>query len=323
MVFCIWCTVGSLRLGKICNLVICTLPNPLSSQRHPSQPVTQPPTHSPRLSFLPVPPSDIPLQLVCLQPCQSFLFTTNLFFCGFQSLFVFQSFGGSCRVPLNTSVQSFLCGIHSVFFIQTKVMGAHKCGLTRLTKRKPFPSNRRLSQFITQGLKGDRGWKKARIETDIVRLIELGVVIEKRNPPVQLVDATAFEMNEQVPGLAVGYVQCFTNLTEQRVGINVHMLTCLFHKGHFGTFVGVAHPRQRVKRHCQHVRDTGRFQLGTMDVSGRNGIAERGPTVGDVVQKRLGEVTGARQNSTIARSTRGCSVVQRFGFRGRDKGQDR
>ena len=59
-----------------------------------------------------------------------------------------------------------------------------------------------------------------------------------------------------------------------------------------------------------------------MDVLGRNGIAERGPTVGDVVQKWLGEVTGARQNSTIARGTRGCGVVQRFGFRGRDKGQD-
>lgn len=58
-----------------------------------------------------------------------------------------------------------------------------------------------------------------------------------------------------------------------------------------------------------------------MDVSGRNGIAERGPTVGDVVQKWLGEVTGARQNSTIARGVRGCGVVQRFGFRGRDKGQ--
>lgn len=299
------------------------LPNPLSPQRHSSQPVPQLPTNGPCLFPLPFPSSDISVQFFCVQPCQSFLFTSNLFFCGFQSLFVFQSFGGSCRVPLNTSMQSFLCGIHSVFFIQTKVMGAHKCGLTRLTKREPFPSNRGLPQFLAQGFKGDGGWKKARIETDIVRLIELCVVIEKRNPPVHLVDATAFEMNKQVPSLAVGYVQCFTNLTEQRVGINVHLLTCLFHKGHFGTFVGVAHPRQRVKRHCQHVRDTGRFQLGTMDVPGRNGIAERGPTVGDVVQKRLGEVTGARQNSTIARSTRGCSVVQRFGFRGRDKGQDR
>lgn len=262
MVFCIWCTVGSLRLGKICNLGnICKLPNPLSSQRHPPQPVAQPPTYGSRLSALPVPPSDIPVQLFCIQPCQTVFFSTNLFFCGFQGLFVFQSFGGSCRVPLNTSVQSFLCGIHSVFFVQTEVMCAHKCRLAWLTKREPFPSNRGLSQFITQGLKGDRGWKKARVETDIVRLIELGVVGEKRNPPVQLVDTTAFEMNEQVPGLAIRYVQCFTNLTEQRVGINVHMLACLFDKRHFGTLVGVAHPRQWVKRHCQHVCDTGRFQL--------------------------------------------------------------